>query len=91
MLGATNNLPPESRALFAAKRVRIFPHLDSAGSRAALLWTEQLRAAGARHIDAFSFDGLRQASGTHVNDLNDLCFVDPEDFERERALWELLP
>ena len=64
--------------LFAGKRVRIYPHADEPGQKAARQWGDQLRAAGAE-VDAFDLSGLRKADGNAVKDLNDCCLIHPED------------
>ena len=88
MLGSAQRIAPEALARFAGKRVRIFPHLDSAGSAAALRWETQLRAA---KIDAHCFDlaGLIRDDGAQVKDLNNLSCIAPDDFEQNRELQTL--
>jgi len=88
MLGAAQRIAPEALVRFVGKRVRIFPHLDSAGSAAALRWETQLRAA---KIDAHCFDlaGLIRADDVPVKDLNDLTRIAPDDFEQNRELQTL--
>ena len=91
VLGAANDIPEEALLLLANKRVRIYPHLDTAGAAAAVRWTTQLERGGCE-LDAFRFDGLRCADGGAVGDLNDLAAVDADDFEAERAeLERILP
>ena len=89
MLGAAQRIAPEALARFASKRVRIFPHLDSAGSAAALRWETQLRAV---KIDAHCFDlaGLTRDDDAPVEDLNDLTRIAPDDFEQNRELQTLI-
>lgn len=88
MLGASLSIPEDALPLFTGKRVRIFPHLDDAGRKAAVRWETQLTEAG---VDAhcFSLEGIAMASGEPVNDLNDLSSVDADDFEADRDLWTL--
>jgi hypothetical protein len=87
MLGG-QRIAPEALARLAGKRVRIFPHLDSAGSAAALRWETQLRAA---KIDAHCFDlaGLIRDDDAPVKDLNDVTRIAPDDFEQNRELQTL--
>ncbi len=80
ILGAGNRVPTDALALFAGKRIRIFPHADAsgAGEAAAARWAEQLDGGGrAGPIDAFRFRGLLQADGSAVSDLNDLARMYP--------------
>lgn len=73
MLGASNSIPDIALPYFRKKRVRIYPHCDEAGVRAAERWSEQLLPAGCRPM-TFSLMGLEQRDGSPVGDLNDLCF-----------------
>ena len=72
MMESGNDFLESALLYLANKRVRIFPHLDTAGTDAAVRWAEQLGRVGCE-VDAFSFDGLRQADGQPVKDLNDLA------------------
>ena len=81
MLGASQRIHPDALNLFAGKRVRIYPHNDKPGLDAAKRWTVQLEHVGAT-VDAFSFNGLRKADGSPVNDLNDATQIHP-DYELE--------
>ncbi len=86
MLGASQRIHEEALPLLAGKRVRIFPHVDTAGQAAAERWTRQLEAVGAE-VDAFSFAGLRMADGSPVGDLNDCATIEPaQAFELEGLL-----
>ena len=88
MLGAGLNIADDALPCFAGKHVRLFPHGDEPGKASAIRWARALRSAGAT-VDAFSFDGIRQANGAPVCDLNDLAHVHADDFENDRALWNL--
>lgn len=88
MLGAAHSIPDDALSLFRGKRVRIFPHLDEAGQKAAPRWEQQLAAAGAT-VRCISLKNIRTADGTPAKDLNDVCRVHPDDFERDRSLWNL--
>lgn len=77
ILGASNSIPPQALAVLAGKRVRICPHTDSAGQRAAARWTAQLVSVGCR-VDCFRFDGLTKANDEPVADLNDCTQMAPE-------------
>jgi predicted Fe-S protein YdhL (DUF1289 family) len=88
--GAANRIPQDAVQGFAGKRVRIFPHMDAEGRQAARRWKAQLNNV-ALSVDAFGFDNLRCIDGHPVGDLNDLCSIDPDQFEEDRELWELMP
>lgn len=78
MLGASQRIHEDALPIFAQKRVRIFPHIDAAGSGAAERWARQLEAVGAE-VDCFSFADLRKADGSPVGDLNDATQIHIED------------
>jgi len=78
MLGASQRIHEDALPIFAGKRVRIYPHSDTAGRAAAERWAAQLATVGAE-VDCFSFAGLRKADGTPVNDLNDATQIHPAD------------
>jgi hypothetical protein len=90
MLGASQRIHEDALPLLACKRVRLFPHTDSAGNGAAERWTRQLEAVGAE-VDEFDFSGLHQMDGAGVGDLNDLAYISPDDFEAERETSGVLP
>jgi hypothetical protein len=66
MLSATVSIEDTALAHFHNKRVRMFPHNDSAGINAAANWTQQLTGI-ASAIDYFNFSGF-----PGINDLADL-------------------
>jgi hypothetical protein len=80
MSGASVNIPEEALPRFAGKRVRILAHNDQPGQSAADRWTEQLKDIAT--VDCFSFEGLEQAGGEAVKDLNDLLKVSSESYRR---------
>ena len=90
ILGASNSIQAGALPGFAGKRIRIFCHADDAGRAATEKWACQLERIGA-DVDAFSFDGLRKTGGSPVEDLNDLTQIDPNDFEENPELWNLMP
>lgn len=90
MLGAGLAIPAADLAALSGRRVRIVPHLDGEGMRACRRWCGQLREVGCE-VDAFSLAGLRKLDGNPVLDLNDLLFIHPDDFEKHRTLWSLVP
>lgn len=90
LLGSSVNIPAQTVRLFHNKRIRLYPHLDEAGRRAAERWADQLVGV-AKAMDIFDFEGLRQVDGCPVQDLNDVCNVLANDFEEDRELWRLMP
>lgn len=88
MLGASNTIPADALNHFKNKRVRIFPHDDPAGRKAAGNWEKQLRAVGAE-TDCFNVGGVALDGGGVSKDLNDLVRTDADAFEDDRDLWKL--
>jgi CHC2-type zinc finger protein len=84
---ASPQIPDAALQSFRDKRVRIFVHDDNAGYSAAKRWALQLREI-ARKVDGYRFDGLTQADGTPVCDLNDLLRVDYDCWEQNREVIE---
>lgn len=64
MLGASQNIAPEARPLFAGKRIRIFADADKAGRAAIKRWAGQLREVEPQALTAWMSD-------TPGQDLND--------------------
>ena len=88
MLGATQRIHEGALPLLAGKRIRIFPHLDSAGRQATERWARQLAGA---EVDCFDFTELHKTDGEPVTDLNDCSSIGPGDFEANRELSGMLP
>jgi hypothetical protein len=82
MLGAANRLPADALPLFAGRRVRIFGHMDAAGQNAAARWAGQLAGEGC-DVDGYKFDRFLKADGQPVNDLNDFCHIDSDQWLSE--------
>jgi hypothetical protein len=89
ILGAACQLHAAALRLFTGRTVRIYPHTDESGVRAALRWDRQLRSVGAK-VTCFDFSGLRRFDGERVCDLNDYLLLGYDDWEVER-LEEVLP
>ncbi len=87
MLGASQRIHPDALPIFTGKRVRIMPHLDAAGRKAAECWGAQLATVGA-DVDCADFSGLRKADGSPIKDLNDCTSIHPDD---AKELEGLLP
>lgn len=91
MLGAANEkIEPAAIELLRGRHVRLFPHLDDAGQRAARAWARQLSQGGCR-VDAFDLSGCICARGEAGKDLADVCRIDADCFEREPKFRALLP
>ena len=88
MLGASNSIPEDALSHFKNKRVRIFPHDDAAGLKAATNWTRQLQSVGA-DVDCFRVGGVTLDGGGISKDLNDLVRMGADAFEDDRSLWNL--
>ena len=73
-----------------SKRVRVFPHLDPAGQKSGNRWYSQLKRLSV-HVDCFRFDGLIKQDRSPIGDLNDLAYVDADQFEGDRELWRVIP
>ena len=77
LLGASiKSLHPESHNLLAGRKIRIVPHMDPAGKKAATAWAGMLRRLGCP-VDGFDLAALIKADGTPVKDLNDATSLIP--------------
>jgi hypothetical protein len=90
MLGASQRLKSDALTALSGKRVRIFSHDDKSGYSSTQRWANQLRNVEAV-VDAISFDGLIQTDGPDVGDLNDLCNVHADVFEKHEEIQNLVP
>jgi hypothetical protein len=90
MLGASSPIADEALELFRGRKVRFVVHDDIAGTNGLNQWGRQLRGIAASR-DSICFNGLHQADGTPVKDLNDALLVDADTFENARILWGLVP
>ena len=63
---------------FKDKHVRIYPHHDEHGLRAARQWAQQIAEADAAAVDAFDLSGITTRSGTTGKDLADLINIHPD-------------
>jgi len=83
VLGAANTrLDAVALPFFKGKVVRLFPHADEAGQRAAREWALALREAGAARVDAFDLRGIVRRDGEAGKDLCDVLNIAPECVER---------
>ena len=91
MLGAANTrLAPDALPSFRGKRVRLFPHADSAGREAVRQWAHTLRQAGA-DVDAFSLARLEQHDGKPGKDLNDLLRIGEDSWDQYPEFRAVMP
>jgi hypothetical protein len=90
MMGASCRIRESELHRFEGRRVRICEQADKVGREATQDWARQLHPHVER-LDAIRFDGLRQADGKPVEDLNDLCRIHADDFEGNRWTWEVIP
>jgi hypothetical protein len=90
MLGGSNKIDEEAAKLLAGRHVRLYPHLDSDGQRAARSWARQLVKVGCR-IDAFDLSGCVRIDGATGKDLADVCLIAPDCWEHSQKFHELLP
>jgi len=72
MLCASVSIAEPALPLFKGKHVRLFPHADEAGVKAAKKWSQQLKAAGVAKMDCYDFARVKVAPNEHVKDLCDL-------------------
>ena len=83
LLGAANTrLDAAALPFFKGKIVRLFPHADEAGQRAAREWALALREAGAARVDAFDLLGIVRRNGQAGKDLCDVLNIAPECLEK---------
>jgi hypothetical protein len=68
LMGATANIEPEALDLFRGKRVKLVPHLDAAGKKAAQERQEALKGIASK-VDFFLVDDLNK--DPHLKDLCD--------------------
>ena len=93
MLGAANQrVAAEALARFKGKHVVLYPHYDPSGGKALKAWARQLRGAGAS-VAAFDLSGIEKDDGKAGKDLNDLCFMSADCYERPESyrFREVLP
>ena len=78
LLGASvKSLHPDAIPLLKGRRVRIVPHADGAGAKAALHWAGLLSDLQCQ-VDGFDLSRLTKADGSPVSDLNDCTTLLPE-------------
>ena len=86
MPSSNSDFRPEDVEFVARRRIRIFPHRDKAGFKAALRWFNQLKETAS--VTWFDFNGLTRTDGKSVGDLNDLASVDYDSWESHREAIE---
>ena len=72
MLCASVSIAEPALVFFKGKHVRLFPHADQAGVKAAQQWSQQLKAAGVVKVDFYDLARVKVAPGERIKDLCDL-------------------
>jgi CHC2 zinc finger len=91
MLGAANEvIDPEALKLLAGRCVRLYPHQDPHGQRAARSWARQLLKVDCK-IDALDLEGCVRTDGVAGKDLADLLQCDPDCWQKLQKFHEVLP
>jgi hypothetical protein len=78
LLGANCRISQEALNALRGKSVRLVPHCDAAGLKAAADWGRWLSGSGLRG-DVFTLEGLRRRDGSPVKDLGDCTDLCAED------------
>ncbi len=86
---ASVNIHNEALPLFSGKRVRIFPHMDSAGYEAAIKWEHQLQPI-CNSVECFDLSDLIKTNGDKIKDLNDLTLMSADLWELDRETHRLM-
>ena len=86
MLCASVSIAEQALPFFKGKHVRLFPHVDQAGVKAARKWSQQLKAAGVVKVDFYDLARVKVAPGERVKDLCDLTGWLKGHPEHERKL-----
>ena len=88
MLSSASLIAPEALEHFRDKHVRIYPHMDQAGIKAADKWQKQLQEAGASKVDFFDFSAFQSSQGSSVKDLCEFnrLYVAGSDFNERTIL-----
>jgi hypothetical protein len=87
MLGANSRIVLEALQILRERQIRIVPHLDKAGDKAASNWANQLREADCR-VDRFDLSGIRKRNGFLVKDLGDCTDLHAEDQNELEELFK---
>ncbi|MEI6393266.1 MAG: toprim domain-containing protein [Verrucomicrobiota bacterium] len=72
MLCASVSISDDALPFFKGKHVRLFPHADASGVKAARKWSQQLKAAGVAKLDFYDFARLKTTPDERVKDLCEL-------------------
>jgi hypothetical protein len=86
MLSASSRIPADALALFKGLHVRIVPHVDEAGIKAAHCWQKQLIKAGAKCVDFVDLSRF----GEGIKDLNDALVAHADNYGKNPEDWRLL-
>ncbi len=71
VLSSGVSIAESSLPFFKDKEIRIFPHWDPPGRKAAKIWRRQLQNSGARRVVIFSLEGLTKSDGQPALDVCD--------------------
>jgi len=98
IMTSTVRISEEALPDFRGKCIRIFPHTDDPGARAAGRWMEQLKSVGASKVSIFDLTAVRKKVEESVKgfkglkDLNDLLrLIDQEPFKSMPDLKNIMP
>jgi len=92
MLSAGSSIDSQALPLFEGKHVRIVPHVDQAGLKAAKSWAESLKLAKAKKVDFIDLSSFN-VTGSTCPPLKDLCDFLPrhkDGFQVDAKKWEVL-
>jgi hypothetical protein len=89
MLGSGTSIHPVALPLFEARRVRIYPHTDQSGIRAAKRWNDALVPLRCI-VDCYDYSNLIRSDGASVSDLNDFLLINHDEWQ-ESQHEEILP
>lgn len=86
---ASVRIHDDALPVFETKRVRIFPHLDEAGTEAAIQWEQQLKPI-CKSVECFDLSELVKTNGEKVKDLNDLTSISADLWGDEQDTHRLM-
>jgi len=90
MLSASSLIGDDALPSFTGKHVRIIPHVDPAGLKAASRWRKQLLKVGAAKVDFVDLSKFNNADGARIKDLCDFKHLHAAYYENEQEKWRIL-